>query len=104
MTLAIDQSTHLPSRVLSMAANPNMGDVAIVTTFSDYEDVDGVKLPRRSTTMMDEYLQFDLQIAKNTLNGNVPDIAAPASVISSCSRTMCGRLRASPMCWRTAKS
>jgi hypothetical protein len=83
VTLAIDQATHLPSRVLSMGANPNMGDVAIVTTFSDYEDVDGVKLPRRSTTMMDKYLQFDLQVAKNTINGNVADLAAPASVTSA---------------------
>jgi hypothetical protein len=83
VTLAIDQSSHLPSRVLSMAANPNMGDVAIVTTFSDYEDVDAVKLPRRSTTMMDKYLQFDLQVAKNSVNGNVADLAAPASVKSA---------------------
>ena len=83
LTLAIDQSTHLPSRVLSMGANANMGDVAIVTTFSDYEDVDGVKLPRKLTTMMDKYLQFDLQVAKNTVGGDVADLAAPASVTSA---------------------
>jgi hypothetical protein len=83
LTLAIDQSTHLPSRVLSMGANANMGDVAIVTTFSDYEDVDGVKLPRKLTTMMDKYLQFDLQVAKNTVGGEVADLAAPASVTSA---------------------
>ena len=83
LTLAIDQSTHLPSRVLSMGANANMGDVAIVTTFADYEDVDGVKLPRRLTTMMDKYLQFDLQVAKNSVGGNVADLAAPASVTSA---------------------
>jgi hypothetical protein len=83
LTLAIDQSTHLPSRVLSMAANANMGDVAIVTTFADYGDVDGVKLPRRLTTMMDKYLQFDLQVTKNSTGGNVADLAAPASVTSA---------------------
>ena len=83
LTLAIDQSTHLPSRVRSMSANANMGDVAIVTTFSDYEDVDGVKLPRKLTTMMDKYLQFDLQVAKNTVGGNVADLAATTSVTSA---------------------
>ena len=83
LTLAIDQSTHLPSRVISMGANANMGDVAIVTTFADYEDVDGVKLPRRLTTMMDKYLQFDLQVAKNSVGGDVADLAAPASVTST---------------------
>ena len=47
MTLGIDAATHLPTRVVSMAANPNMGDVAIETRFSDYEEVGGLKLPRR---------------------------------------------------------
>jgi hypothetical protein len=83
VTLAVDQSTHLPSRALSMAANANMGDVAIVTTFADYEDVSGVKLPRRLTTMMDKYLQFDLQVSKNTLDADVAGLAAPATVTSA---------------------
>ena len=83
VTLAIDQSTHLPSKVTSMSDNANMGDVAIVTTFSDYEDVDGVKLPRRLTTMMDKYLQFDLQVSKNAVNGDDADLAVPSDVKSA---------------------
>ena len=83
VTLAIDQSTHLPTKVTSMSDNANMGDVAIVTTFSDYEDVDGVKLPRQLTTMMDKYLQFDLQVSKNAVNGDVAALAVPASVKSA---------------------
>ena len=55
-----------------------MGDVAIVTTFADYEDVDGVKLPRRLTTKMDKYLQLDLQVSKNAVDGDVGDLAVPA--------------------------
>ena len=38
LTLAIDATTKLPTRVTSMADNANMGDVAIDTAFSDYED------------------------------------------------------------------
>jgi hypothetical protein len=83
LTLAIDQTTHLPSKVTSMGANANMGDVAVVTTFSDYEDVNGVKLPRRLTTTMDKYLQFDLRVSKNTLDAGVVDLAAPESVKSA---------------------
>jgi hypothetical protein len=83
MTLGVDQSTHLPSRVITMAANANMGDVAIVTTFADYEDVNGVQLPRRLTTMMDKYLQFDLQVSHSTVDGNVADLAVPDSVKSA---------------------
>jgi len=45
-TLAIDSSTKLPSRVVSMSENANMGDVAIETNFADYQDVSGLKLPR----------------------------------------------------------
>ena len=83
VTLAVDQSTHLPSRVISMSDNANMGDVAIVTTFADYEDVNGVKLPRRLTTMMDKYLQFDLQVSQNRLDSDVSDLAVPANVKSA---------------------
>jgi len=80
MTLGIDTVTHLPSRVISMAANPNMGDVAIETRFSDYEDAGGLKLPRRLTTKMDYYLQLDLQVAKNAIDGDMADLAIPAEL------------------------
>lgn len=83
VTLAVDRSTHLPSRVISMADNPNLGDVAIVTTFADYDDVGGVKLPRRLTTMMDKYVQLDLQVTKNSVDGDASGLTLPASVKSS---------------------
>ncbi len=80
VTFATDAKTHLPTRVLSKIANPNMGDVSIDTSFSDYEDVDGLKLPRRLTTKMDQYLQFDLQVSKNTIDGDVSALAIPAEI------------------------
>ena len=79
LTLGIDRTTHLPSRVTYMSDNANMGDVAMVTRLADYEDVGGVKLPRRLTTMMDKYLQFDLQVSKNTVDADVGDLAVTAS-------------------------
>jgi len=83
VTLAVSSQTHLPVRVVSMSDNANMGDVAIVTTFADYEDVGGVKLPRRLTTMMDKYLQLDVTVARNRLDVDVADLAAPAVVTSA---------------------
>jgi hypothetical protein len=80
LTLAIDTATKLPSRVTSMAAHPNMGDVPIVTAFSDYEDVNGLKLPKRLTTNIDKYLQFDLTVTKNTVDSEAGDLAAPPAV------------------------
>ena len=54
-TLATDAATNLPTRVVSMTDNTNLGDVAIETSFADYEDVGGLKLPKRLTTNTDKY-------------------------------------------------
>jgi hypothetical protein len=80
LTLAVDAITKLPSHVTSMRDNANMGDVAVVTTFDGYEDVNGLKLPRRLTTNMDRYLEFDLQVSKNTVDADAGDLAAPGAV------------------------
>ena len=80
LTLAIDDSTKLPTRVVSMIDNPNMGDVAMVTTFSGYEDVKGLKLPKRLTTKIDKYLQFDLQVSRNAVDEGAGDLAASDAV------------------------
>ena len=80
MTLGIDSATHLPTRVVSMAANANMGDVAIETRFSDYEEIDGLQLPRRLSTKMDYYLQLDLQVTKNAVDGDMSELAIPAEL------------------------
>ena len=83
VTLATDSRSHLPTRVTSMTDNANMGDVAIVTTFADYENVGGLQLPRRLTTKSDKYLQLDLNVTRNLLDGDVGDLAVPATVKSS---------------------
>jgi glyoxylase-like metal-dependent hydrolase (beta-lactamase superfamily II) len=83
VTLAVDSTTHLPASVTSMSYNANLGDVAIETAFSDYQDVDGLKLPRRLTTKIDKYPTADIMIAKSTVNTDAPDLAAPADVKST---------------------
>jgi hypothetical protein len=83
VTLAVDQATHLPTRVISMADNANMGDVAIVTTFADYRPVGDLKLPSRLTTKMDKYLQLDLQVADYFPDVDVNGLAAPAEIASA---------------------
>jgi hypothetical protein len=80
LTLGVDAATHLPTRVVSMVANPNMGDVAMETRFADYEDAGGLKLPRRLTTKMDQYLQLDLQVSKNAIDADVSDLAIPTEI------------------------
>jgi len=82
LTLSVDPA-GLPVRVTSMSDHPNLGDVAMATSFSAYEEVSGVKLPRRITTMIDRYLQFDLNVSSNLVNRDAGDLAAPAEVRSA---------------------
>jgi hypothetical protein len=82
-TLAIDRNTKLPARISSASYNDNLGDVVVETSFSDYEDVAGLKLPKRLTTKIDKYPQFDLHVTKNAIDGETGDFAAPESVKSS---------------------
>ena len=82
-TLAIDSATKLPTRVVSMTDNTNLGDVAIETSFADYQDVGGLKLPARLTTKTDKYTTADLRVTKQTVDGEVGDLAAPAAAASA---------------------
>ncbi len=67
-TLYVDGTTRLP-----------IGDVAVETEFSDYEDHDGLMLPTRLVSRIDRYTVGDLRVS-NTVNGETGDLAAPAEV------------------------
>jgi hypothetical protein len=82
-TLDIDTGTKLPLRVTSMAYNANLGDVAIETTFADYESINGVKAPTHFVTKIDKYPQFDFRASRTVIDGNAGDVAAPAAVKAS---------------------
>jgi glyoxylase-like metal-dependent hydrolase (beta-lactamase superfamily II) len=82
-TLAIDITTKLPTRVVSMSYNPNLGDVAIETTFANYQDVNGLQLPARITTKTDKYTTADIRVTKQTVDTEVGDLAAPAAAASA---------------------
>ncbi len=82
-TLAIDGTTKLPSRVVSMTDNLNLGDVAIETSFADYQDVSGLKLPARLTVKTDKYTTSDIRVTRQAVDGETGDLAAPQSAASS---------------------
>ena len=82
-TLAIDNGTKLPTRVASMTDNPNLGDVAIETTFADYQEVSGLKLPARLTTRTDKYTTAEIKATKQTVDADAGDLAAPAAAASA---------------------
>jgi glyoxylase-like metal-dependent hydrolase (beta-lactamase superfamily II) len=77
-TLAIDASTHLPTRVVSMGDHTVLGDVANETTFADYQDAGTLKLPARTTTKVDRFTTATATM-KHTVDGDVGALAAPAA-------------------------
>lgn len=82
-TLAIDATTHLPTRVVSMTDNLNLGDVAIETSFSDYQDANGLKLPTKMTTKTDKWTTATLAVSKQTVDADASGAAAPEAARSA---------------------
>jgi glyoxylase-like metal-dependent hydrolase (beta-lactamase superfamily II) len=79
-TLAVDATTHVPTRIRSASANPNLGDVVIETRFSDYTEDAGVKLPQRLETHTDRFKTSELRLSRATVNGDAGEAAAPDAV------------------------
>ena len=83
LTLAIDEATRLPTRVVSMTDNPNLGDVAVETSFGDYQDVSGLKLPAHLTTKTDTVTTADIRVTKQAVDADAGNLAAPAAAASA---------------------
>lgn len=79
-TLAIDVSSGLPTRIQSPAAHPNLGDVTIETQLTEYVELNGLHLPQRLVTMIDQYKSAELRLSRPLVDGDIDDIAAPESV------------------------
>jgi glyoxylase-like metal-dependent hydrolase (beta-lactamase superfamily II) len=76
-------SQNLIEKVESMVDNPVLGDTVVVTTYSDYKDYGGVKLPGRITQTAGGFPSFELNVSEvkvNTAAVAVPSPIAPAVV------------------------
>ena len=76
VTLTID-AVGLPLSASSNAYNANLGDVVITTTFSDYQDISGLKLPARMAGKVDDFTTWELQASRQVIGGDAVDLAAP---------------------------
>ena len=85
LTLTLDGATHLPASVSWMTASENLGDVVNTTSFEDYETVSGLQLPKRYVTKIDfrNWTIGDFSVSKNSVDGEVGDLAAPSAVKSA---------------------
>ncbi len=82
LTLAIDRASRLPSWMSWVARNENLGDVTFRLHFTGYLPVKGVMLPTGFNTVIDfrDISQSKLYVDANTVDGTIPDLAAPAPV------------------------
>jgi len=83
LTLAINSTTKLPSRIVQMTDSPTMGDTAVETQFGEYQTVGGLKLPARITTRTDRWPSADVRLLSQNVDGDVGNVAAPATVRSA---------------------
>jgi len=75
-TLSID-AAGLPLSVSNKSAHSNLGDVVITTTFADYQDAGGLRLPTRLVTRVDDFTTAEIRVTKQTANA---PIAVPAAL------------------------
>ena len=81
-TLAID-STGLPRYVATKAYHPNLGDVVYTTSFADYQDVNGLKLPAQISTKIDDFTLVETRASKQSLDGEVGDLTVPTAAAAA---------------------
>jgi len=78
LTLSLDAG-GLPLSISSKTYHANLGDVVITTTFGDYQDVNGLKLPARSARKVDDFTIWELRASRQQVDAEIGDLAAPAA-------------------------
>ena len=81
-TMTID-AAGLPLSISSRTYHPNLGDVVMTTTFADYQDTNGLKLPARMTGKVDEFTTWEIRATKQSVDTDLGDLAAPAAIAST---------------------
>jgi glyoxylase-like metal-dependent hydrolase (beta-lactamase superfamily II) len=72
----------LPTRIESMAYDPNYGDVEIATSFSNWQQSGDLMLPSTISQTLGKYKNGDFSVTSQP-NGTIQSLAAPADVAST---------------------
>jgi hypothetical protein len=83
LTLAISTTTKLPTRIFEMVDNNLFGDTLQAVEFTDYKTVSGLQLPTLFTNWQDKREIGQIRIHRQTIDGDVGNLAAPASLASA---------------------
>jgi glyoxylase-like metal-dependent hydrolase (beta-lactamase superfamily II) len=79
LTMTIDAAGQ-PLSISSKLYHANLGDVVMTTTFADYEEVNGLRLPRRFATRIDDFTTAEVSARAQAIDADLGDLAAPAAV------------------------
>jgi glyoxylase-like metal-dependent hydrolase (beta-lactamase superfamily II) len=78
-TMTIDPA-GLPLSTSTRTYHPNLGDVIVTTTFADYQETNGLKLPETITGSVDEFTTWETHATRQSIDSDVGDLAAPAGL------------------------
>ena len=79
-TMTIDP-TGLPLSISTRTYHPNLGDVVVTTTFADYQDTGGLRLPSRFTGKVDDFTTWEITASKQAIDAALGQMSAPPDVI-----------------------
>lgn len=79
-TLLIDKTRKLPRRIVSTSHEPGLGDVTLVTEFSEYRTFDHVAFPTQMTWRIDTTIVAYLRVTRAATDRDTTKPAAPAAV------------------------
>jgi glyoxylase-like metal-dependent hydrolase (beta-lactamase superfamily II) len=82
VTLAIN-GAGIPVYATTKADHPNLGDVVYTTSFADYQDVNGLKLPAQISTKIDDFTLVETRASKQAIDGDAGDLAVPAAAAAA---------------------
>lgn len=98
VTLAADTSSGLPYSVASMSENVLLGDVTTETRFSGWEvaEPSGLRLPKRLTSTVAGFPEYDIGVMTNVVDGDVSDLVAPPEVRAAAAPVAAQTITATP--------
>lgn len=79
LTMTID-AAGVPLSISSKAYHANLGDVLMMTTFGEFQDVSGLTLPARFSGRVDDFTTWEIRATRQTIDAEVGDLAAPDSI------------------------
>ena len=84
LTLAIDNTSHLPAWVSWMERNENLGDVTLRTAYTGYLPFKGIRLPMGYNTTIDfrNVTANKIYVDRYSVDEPFEDLAAPSDVRS----------------------